>query len=1649
MSGEHLTAPSQSLLAALGYDPGRRTVNLSATNPALDWARGSLQSAFGDETIVLHDVRPVDPPPNPSGDILALMGKAVVLDGDEEAAYLEIVLIEGVPHTLLLLLGEPNTRYLTKDFPDLPNELTALRLEGSTVAVSHGLSGVVGKRSVGEKEIELSGFDFRDGLQILCDRVVNAKYLHPEPSRNAAEEAGIPSSDLDLWNNVPDRAQVRLDRRSNRLQFESWWDRDSTGSVVNEVGHAVIYDLGNQSSPQTHRWLRRLGTPEAPIIVEADIVKGFKTRYTARLDRGAPLGDTEKALQALIPGTVQLPKAPETLSLVAFTCAPAEGHYLLTVAAGRREDGAEHLIDLGPAELREVRYTVTVDDLPGGGQTRSNAQILVEIEGLVALFGVLFDVKGQFGNYIQGGLVDPAGVHIGKFIAGLLPAGLPFGLDSVTLGSAWLHHPLGVSPGPTRLELSLDGQVELLPAKALVLDEVDLAIQLDGNDKLSSAQIGAVLTLGPLVLRVQATEEEGAWSFHGSLSSDEGISLKALVDHLVHAWGASVPGDVPDVKLKLLALNFQTDTRRLGIQAQVDWVVDDDVPVLSGTNTALLDFTVARDRGKGGHSMAAEARWTLSKPDADNPQYILDAHARLSGEEKSFGFDLNVPDPDKPLKFSDVSRDVGLDKHIPPFAANALDKLLQVSTLSFDYARPGNSLDLAWTRPLGDGLFLSEYHKNGEDKDISVSWNPNTSTSTIGVQDLASLVGFEDVLESIKNLPGCSLIESILTFSQLGFSWSADGADEALSVTAQSSASAFGAAFFYLPRGEQGGGFVAGVAFEDGECSADTLPSGLLDGVPDFLKLVTEVTGNIALTHIIVSTVDKRRFRPPPFAANAMLPSHDAAPGGQASHPFGSAPMLLGQGLSIGARVTFGENKIVRRVIDVHELDGQVTLGEGVLALQVSLPGNFKANAGKGNSLVLTAPTLRIKENLENPEVGPELDLQGGLDLRLFGEKLNVVGWLALTEESLSAHVMFTELSVPIVVPELLGVAVVVTPQHPLAFDLGLEFESAGLDLGLQASFDIYKNDKDTVFGDAAFVLEMIEEVPNPEYVEFSLEQMSIPVILEAIYGIQRALHDVDEGAKEVEKDADKLGGAVGKDAGALAKGVSETAEDIESFVGHVENILSMVSLKDVSFYWADNIVNRPDGQTVMPGVGFHGDLHLFGWDAYAKVDLSTAGIPGFTGCFETEKIDIGGVLKIWGDGEGVREKPKKVKDENRETSDKVDALQKGQSGQVVPSDGQNKDQWLVEPGGPVLNISTRKSPFLHADLHAELFHFLHADIHADVTDEGFDFDFKIGAGNEVTAELECHWWHKEGKLEAHGDLGVHLHGDIGPLISHVEATKIHLDADLDAHMKLLVDDKAFKLTVNGSFEYEGHQMHIPELVIDVRFSTLADFAHRIWQHVEDEAKTIFADIIAPIGEAVEAAAKDGEKVAELGAQEVAAVTRKAADEAKQIGEDAAAVMAKAATEMADDARKLAGKAEDVAKHAAEKALDAAQPYLDDAEKVAEQALQVAEEAAQMAEALIGEGVKAVEAALQYVAQRLAEVARAVRELLDRAQQWVDDALADARHYAEKLAQAAEVAVRAIEHEISRIEDAIEEEAHRLEHGVAHFVQSHFVPSFL
>jgi hypothetical protein len=1602
---------SAAVLRLLQHDPAKQTASLSAVLRGLDDLRAPLALLFGEvDALFLSGVQLRETPPNtaPGWEAVCLQGKARAL-GYTRDVYVELGVFQGEVDTVLILIPLPAKAWrLATGFPSLKAlpDGADLRLRASWAVLSYAIGGVDGQRSVADRRLDLRGADLQDGLQFLSTGLVTASGDIDPTAWDVARRSGLPPELSLPAGGPPERVEVRVDAAGAWLQVEGWWPAGSGDfgeQALHAAGVGLRYGLGERPSREL-RWLWEVGTPSAPVVLETVVEPGVPLLYTARLGAPAPLGPTAAALSALIgPGQVTLlPDAPADIDLISMSWAPGRRLSMVTAAGNRSAGATDHLLRVGPLELREVRYLVEAE-------LRGARAFHVGVEARLALYGVDFGVDYSPGRFLQGGLADPAGVALGALLAEAVPFPLPLGLDSLRLRHAWLRHSCGDAPS-TLLSLRLDGRVSLLPGDLLRLDSVCLEIARE--DGGLSVDLGASFEIGPLVLRVQAAVERDGVILQGMGSFPNGLSLTELVDHLAHAFGAALPPEIPDVMVESVSLSFDSRARSLELQVVVPWTIADGVPVFAGDHTVFLTLTVARDANRGGFQSAIALRWTLEKG-----EHQLEVSALVSRDRQRLSASLSAPDA--PLQLSDLVDELGLPA-LPAPAGGLLDFVFQASALSFDVSRPGNQVELAWARPAFDGIFLAELsHETGADR-VKVCWLGTDPAATVGLIPLLDAMGAgeavrvtHEVFDAVGIGDWLDDILALFTFRQLGLEWAHGGGGDQLVLLARSVHPALDRSFLCITTGAQPG-VVAGVAFQAGAGLGDLpfLPPAvgeLLDAVGDVLHLHP--------TQVLISTRAAGRFLPPGFSDGALQPGVGQAGAGARSTPFGRAAMPLGKGLALGMELRLGEgpDNPLRKLLRFDRLDAQLTVSAEEVGLQAAIPGDLQIDVGGGNSIVLGGPYLRV----ELGETGPAFDIGGSIDLMLFHRHLHAEGWLSVSTHSLDAHIGVFGIELP-PAPCLPGVHFIATEEDPLWLDLGVQFAPPGLMMGLKGHFYIQLTDR-RVEGDVTFVLEVVELLPQPLYVEFELDEMSIPVMLEAMTGAQWALMKADQLAHAASRLPADLG-----DAAALA---GEGLDAVEGAISHINAILSEVSLDDVRIRWCDSVVNLPDGSVAMPGVGFRGRVSLFGWDAFAMLDFSSGGIPALTGHFEAEKISLGGVIEIWGDGKGIRRAPHSAADLQR-----TDAA--GDAG-----------AWFIEPGGPVLHVSTRSAPFLHADLHARLFGFLSADVHADVTEEGFSFDLHTSVG-PLRWELCCHYWRDEGVFEASGSMGLHLHGDIGPIIPGIDATKIHLDTDLAARVELRVDSEGIALTLAGEFNFQGLRIDLPEVTLTVAFSSIEALAKAIWDHIVDLAEELFKDVILPIAQFFEDAAEAVAEVAVEAAEAVAAIATEAAEEVVAIGKAAIAGVTHAAEAVAAKAEEVLAAAGQVLGAAAEKAHAAAAPLHERAAALRSAGGSALEVAGQQVAALALDAAAYAEEALLIVADLANEAAQWVSARLDEARRWAEARLADAARAVARFAAEAAAVLAEVEHQIADLVNEIAELGRQIEHffrDAAHEIEHFFV----
>ena len=224
----------------------------------------------------------------------------------------------------------------------------------------------------------------------------------------------------------------------------------------------------------------------------------FSVRYTSRFATRTPLKQAGKALAALLGEQVSIFDAqelslPDAITLLGFAYAPGEW-VQCTFAAGDSTSQDAYLVQAGPLELREVDFTVWA---PIG---KSGDSASIELEATTSFFGEQFRVRVRPWTLIEGGLDDPDGVDLGGLMGKLLPAPLPFGLDSVRLTQAWVSHAVSGRDGEqssTDLHLRLDGKVDLLPG-VIELDEIGLFFS-EESDGGKNASLSVQFKMGSAI----------------------------------------------------------------------------------------------------------------------------------------------------------------------------------------------------------------------------------------------------------------------------------------------------------------------------------------------------------------------------------------------------------------------------------------------------------------------------------------------------------------------------------------------------------------------------------------------------------------------------------------------------------------------------------------------------------------------------------------------------------------------------------------------------------------------------------------------------------------------------------------------------------------------------------------------------------------------------------------------------------------------------------------------------------------------------------------------------------------------------------------------------------------------------------------------
>jgi cation transport regulator ChaB len=555
-------------------------------------------------------------------------------------------------------------------------------------------------------------------------------------------------------------------------------------------------------------------------------------------------------------------------------------------------------------------------------------------------------------------------------------------------------------------------------------------------------------------------------------------------------------------------------------------------------------------------------------------------------------------------------------------------------------------------------------------------------------------------------------------------------------------------------------------------------------------------------------------------------------------------------------------------------------------------------------------------------------------------------------------------------------------------FEMGVNLLPApGVNLGLEGKAHI--GSQQAKSDDFAFVLEVIEEVPNPLLLSFYLAEVDIKT------GLQVFTPQVN--------------------------------------VSSLPSFINDINLRDVNVYWADSVVVMPDGTVAQPGLRFSGNLEVLGFAAHAAIEIDQ--VAGMAGEFETSPIHFHNILSITGKGKGVY-----LNKKNGKTLPVTVKPNKDQAGvekvEVVP------------PGGPVFIFHTLQSPYLKMNIKVSFFSLVNEEVEALVADDAVHFKLILGIGHVANADFDFTLT-KTG-FAAHSIFGLHLKASIGPIkILGIDFGSIHLDTGFDIQVTIVANEDHFSFKIDGDFEFEGARLNFPTITLSFAPKSLADLPAIILKQVEDHADEIFKDLFNAAAELLKEGIKEAEHLAEEAGKEVAKLASEAEKEAEHLVSEAAQAVEHTAEEAAKAVADVEKAAEKVLADAAEEVAEIGKEAAEEVEKIGKDITHVAEAAEHEVEAIGKEVAQEAEEVGKAVAHLASEAVAEVKAIGKAAEKAAESVLNAANKAAASVVNAAKAVAATLAHEATalwneakKLGDAIANAAKKAADAVGHAAKS-------
>ena len=398
--------------------------------------------------------------------------------------------------------------------------------------------------------------------------------------------------------------------------------------------------------------------------------------------------------------------------------------------------------------------------------------------------------------------------------------------------------------------------------------------------------------------------------------------------------------------------------------------------------------------------------------------------------------------------------------------------------------------------------------------------------------------------------------------------------------------------------------------------------------------------------------------------------------------------------------------------------------------------------------------------------------------------------------------------------------------------------------------------------------------------------------------------------------------------------------------------VVSDIRATEVMLFWCDAPTQTPDGTPANPVFGFNANLDLWGFHAHANLMINATS--GFTGDAYMDPININGVLALTGSGTGTPET---------------------YTGAVK-----------VNPGGPVIHVSTHASPFLSIDWNLVLFNTISQAVTAEVTKQGFAFDIAYKVGDVFASHLSCSL---ESRTHFQMSFSINLNLELGPFeILGADVGKIYLvDVGFDAALDVNVTPD-FVLTIDGDFILGGAKQTMPQVRLAVAPESLEKLPQLVADKFAQEAETIFSGLFDSARHLIQGGLDEARSLgveademarilAGEGGQVVSEITAVAENTARQIEQDADRI-AQAVYHDMQEVEKAFNEAQQEVEALAKRAEEEAERLANAAEA---EAARVASEAASLARAAANKAKDIVNGVGNAVTEGARSIWNAIRSL--------------------------------------------------------------------